>query len=228
MLKLYIANKNYSSWSLRPWVLMQTLGIPFTEQLVPLEEGSCWEKYRDFSPNGLVPCLHDDKTIVWESLAITEYLAESYPEVWPTDKQARAWARSATSEMHAGFSAIRNECGMSCGLRIQLHDISPALQQNLKRLDELWTEGLGQFGGPFLAGEVFTAVDAFFAPVVFRIQTYQLTLSSESMAYVQRILNLESMRSWYAAAMEEPWRESHHERECLDAGVLISDLRKQA
>lgn len=226
MLELYIANKNYSSWSLRPWLLMKELSIPFAEQLVPFEDGSSREKFRQFSPNGLVPCLHDDKTVTWESLAIVEYLAESNTQVWPSSKAARAWARSATAEMHAGFAALRNECSMNCGLRIEMHTISPALQQNLDRLDELFTEGLNRFGGAFLAGDAFTAVDAFYAPVAFRMQTYNLLLGETAMAYMQRLLKLDSMRNWYAAALEEPWRDIGHDDETLAAGRLIHDLRK--
>jgi len=192
LLTLHIANKNYSSWSLRPWVLMRALDISFKEELSPLVEGSCWDDYRTFSPSGLVPCLHDGELVVWESLAIVEYLAEQHDGVWPRDTQARAWARCATAEMHAGFSALRNECSMNCGVRVQLHEISPALQHNLDRLDELWSEGLDRFHGPFLAGDSFTAVDAFFAPVAFRIQTFQLPMSDTASAYVQRLLTLKS------------------------------------
>lgn len=225
VLTLYIANKNYSSWSLRPWVLMKTLGIPFTERLVPLEQGSCWDSYRSFSPNGLVPCLHDDDVTVWESLAITEYLAEDHDGVWPSDKHARAWARSATAEMHAGFSALRNDCSMNCGIRIQLDSISSALQKDLARLDELWNEGLSRFGGPFLAGESFCAVDAFFAPVAFRLQTYDLALSGEAEAYTRRLLGLAAMKDWYDAGLKETWRENDHEKGALDSGTLLADLR---
>jgi glutathione S-transferase len=194
MLTLYIANKNYSSWSLRPWVLMQVLGIPFEEEIVPLVEGSCWDEYRKFSPNGRVPCLHDDSLIVWESLAIVEYLAERHLGVWPKSSQARTWARSAAAEMHAGFSALRNECSMNCGVRVKMHSISTALQQDLDRLGELWADGLDRFGGPFLAGESFSAVDAFFAPVAFRIQTYRLPLSDPAAAYAGLLLGLDAMR----------------------------------
>ena len=108
MYTLFIANKNYSSWSLRPWVLMRSLEVPFEERIVPLEQGSCWDSYRKFSPNGRVPCLHDGDTVVWDSLAITEYLAERHPGVWPTDAATRAWARSASAEMHSGFRVIRS------------------------------------------------------------------------------------------------------------------------
>ena len=225
MLTLHIANKNYSSWSLRPWVLMQTLGIPFNEELSPLLEGSCWDEYRRFSPNGRVPCLHDDDRIVWESLAIIEYLGEQYDGVWPHDIEARAWARCAAAEMHAGFSALRNECPMNCGVRAQLDSISPALQHDLSRLDELWNEGLNRFGGPFLAGDVFSAVDAFFAPVAFRIQTYNLPLSDACMTYTQRLLALDAMQKWYTEALREPWRELSHEQDILSSGVITKDLR---
>nr|WP_310488633.1 glutathione S-transferase [Chamaesiphon sp. VAR_69_metabat_338] len=165
MYTLYITNKNYSSWSLRPWVLMQEKAIAFTEQLIPFPETSSWETFRDFAPNGKVPCLHDDDLIVWDSLAIVEYLAEHHSGIWPVDRIARAWARSVTAEMHSGFSTIRQECGMNCGVRIQLHQTTPALQRDLDRLNEIWAEGLNRFGGPFLTGSEFTAVDAFFCPL---------------------------------------------------------------
>ena len=225
---LYIANKNYSSWSLRPWLLMRMLDIPFTEELRPLIEGGCWDEYREFSPNGRVPCLHDDGRVIWESLAITEYLAEQFPAVWPQDDVARAWARCAASEMHAGFFALRNECPMCCGVRVQRHAISPALQHDIDRADELWNEGLDRFGGPYLAGSAFCAADAFFAPVAFRIQTYGLPMSQPAMAYVQRLLGLDAMRDWYAAALEEPWRELSHDQEIEAAGVVSADLRAPA
>ena len=225
MTTLYIANKNYSSWSLRPWLLMQMLDIPFEEKLVPLAEGSCWDLYREFSPNGRVPCLHDAGRTIWESLAIVEYLAEQYPGAWPENPEARAWARCAAAEMHAGFADLRNDCPMSCGVLVRLDSISAGLQHDLDRLDELWNEGLVQFGGPFLAGEAFTAVDAFFAPVAFRIQTYHLELSEPSITYSKRLLNLDPMRDWYEAALQETWREKSHDQEILDAGVVISDAR---
>jgi glutathione S-transferase len=225
MLTLYIANKNYSSWSLRPWVLMQVLSIPFKEVLTPLLEGSCWDKYRSFSPNGRVPCLHDDSLVIWESLAIVEYLAEHYGGVWPGDTQARAWARSATAEMHAGFSALRNECPMNCGVRVKKPSYSPALLHDLRRLDELWNEGLNRFGGPFLTGDTFTAVDAFFAPVAFRTQSYNLPFVNSAANYVQRLLELDAMCDWYAAALKEPWREPDHEESAVHAGKIIEDHR---
>lgn len=228
MATLFIANKNYSSWSLRPWVLMKELGIPFEEEIRPLLEGSCWDSYRTFSPNGRVPCLHDGDRIIWESLAIVEYLAESHRGVWPEDFEARTWARCAAAEMHAGFSALRNDCPMNCGVRVQLDSISPALQHDLDRIDELWREGLNRFGGPFLAGNGFCAVDAFFAPVAFRIQTFDLHLGDTASAYAQRLLNRQTMRDWYDAALRETWRETSHDQEISSAGLITEDLRAPA
>ena len=228
MYQLHIANKNYSSWSLRPWLLLSELGIPFEEHLVTFAQGNgaSWQAFRTFSPSGKVPCLADGDTVVWDSLAISEYLAEHHAGVWPSDQTARAWARCAAAEMHSGFSALRNQCGMNCGLRIRLPDELPkALRADVARIDELWSEGLRRFGGAFLAGAGFGAVDAFFAPVAFRIQTYGLTLGAAATAYAQRLLELPGMRSWYAAALQETWRDEAHEREARESGSVWQDLR---
>lgn len=231
MYDLFIANKNYSSWSLRPWVLMRQLGLPFQEHLQVFAEGANWTAFRAFSPTGKVPCLQADGHTVWDSLAIAEFLAERHPGVWPDDAMARAWARCAAAEMHAGFGALREVCSMNCGLRIDLHAASlAAIQPDLARLDELWAQGLARFGGPFLASEAFTAVDAFFAPVAFRIQSYGLltSLSAPCQAYVQGLLKLPAMHQWYEAALQEPWREPGHETDCLKHGTLRADLRVAA
>ncbi|MFV8816523.1 glutathione S-transferase family protein [Haliea sp. E17] len=225
MYTLYIANKNYSSWSLRPWILLQALQIPFEEVLTPFDQGSSWESFRRFSPTGLVPCLVDGERSLWDSLGIVEYVAEDYLEVWPASRDARAWARCAVAEMHAGFGALRRICPMNCGLRVELVRVDANLRHDLARLDELWQQGLGRFGGPFLAGGAFTAVDAFFAPVVFRIQSYGLRLSAASDAYAQRMLALPGMRGWETAALQEPWREEQHELEILEYGRITRDLR---
>ena len=225
MYTLYIANKNYSSWSLRPWVLMRELNIPFREELRPFADGSNWNAFRTFSPSGKVPCLVDDKVAVWDSLAIVEYLAERHPNVWPQSSVARAWARSAAAEMHSGFGVLRDRCTMNCGLRVRLRDIPATLTKDVERIDELWSEGLQRFGGPFLAGSAFTAVDAFFAPVAFRVQTYNLKLSEPSKAYVNRLLKLPSMQSWYEDALVEPWREVDHEEEVRQTGEVEQDFR---
>lgn len=228
MYTLIIGNKNYSSWSLRPWVLLKVLGIPFTERLERFIDHGSHDEFRAFSPTGRVPCLVDGDTFVWDSLAITEYVAEAYPSVWPADRAARAWARSVSAEMHSGFSALRNVCGMNCGLRVELVDPPPALAHDLARIDEIWREGLDTFGGPFLAGPGFSAADAFFAPVAFRLMTYGLTLSPEADAYAQRLRDLPAMRDWYEAGIAEPWREPDHEAEVLAAGRIVSDIRAKA
>jgi glutathione S-transferase len=225
--RLYIANKNYSSWSLRPWVLMSELGIEFTEQLVPFGDAASWTSYCKISPAGKVPCLANDGSIVWDSLAITEYLAERHAGVWPTDSHARAWARSAAAEMHSGFSELRHRCAMSCGVRIRLHESTPGFERDLARLSELWSDGLHRFGGPFLAGESFSAADAFFAPVAFRVQTYALAVEGTAARYVALLLNLRSMRRWYAEALEETFRDEPHEREIAQMGVVLQDLRQK-
>ena len=230
-MQLYIANKNYSSWSLRPWVLMRTLGISFEETLKPFPMGGGATGFESFSPTARVPVLLDQGLTVWDSLAITEYLAEKHPQVWPTDSsaRARAWARSATAEMHSGFAALRTGCPMSCGVRMELNaPLSEGLLNDLQRLQALWEEGLQGFGSPFLAGRAFSAVDAFFCPVAFRVQTYGLALSTACMAYVQTLLNLPAMQDWYAAAMQEPWLEPWHDEMVLAKGRLLQDYRVHA
>ena len=228
MLKLYIGNKNYSSWSLRPWVLMRELEIGFEECLVPFPGPAEPNPFRAFSPSGKVPCLVDGDVTVWDSLAICEYLAERFPRVWPADARARAWARSAAAEMHSGFSNLRNTCTMNCGLRVQLRTVPPAVTSEWARIDELWREGLARFHGPFLAGGTFTAVDAFYAPVAFRIQTYSPVLSAAALDYAGRLRSLPAMRDWYEAALREPWREEQHEAEARALGTWLQDLRHSA
>ncbi len=225
MLELYIANKNYSSWSLRPWVLLRMLEIPFAEHLLAFGHVSSWDAYRQLSPNGKVPCLVDGTMVVWDSLAIVEYLAEQYPAVWPADRNTRAWARSAAAEMHSGFMELRNRCSMNCGIRMQLAEIPTSLQRDLGRLSALWNDGLSRFGGPFLAGATFTAVDAFFSPVAFRIRSYGLAMDATGAGYAERLLNLVPMREWYAAALAETMRDPPHEAEILTQGTLLQDLR---
>jgi glutathione S-transferase len=225
MYELFIANKNYSSWSLRPWLLMRESGIAFNERLNPFTSMDNHDNFRSFSPSGQVPCLHDNGVHIWDSLAICEYLSDHHPGLWPLDPTTRAWARCATAEMHAGFSALRNICTMNCGLRIRLYTIPPALQKNIDRLSELFNEGLARFGGPYLAGRAFSIVDAFYGPVAFRVQTYDLKLDGPAAAYVQRILALPSMLQWHAAAVAETMREETHEAEARAVGEWVEDLR---
>lgn len=225
MYTLHIANKNYSSWSLRPWVLMKALDIPFKEVLHPFQSNNNYDFFQTFSPSGQVPALYDGGTAVWESLAIIEYLAETHAGVWPEEHQPRAWARSAAAQMHAGFTTLRNICTMNCGLRLRLFAFPDALRNDIARLDALWQHGLSRFGGPFLAGPAFSAVDAFYAPVVFRVQTYGLTLSGPARQWCETMLALPAMQEWYQAALEEEWREPAHEADALAQGELIEDLR---
>ncbi|MEQ4512059.1 MAG: glutathione S-transferase family protein [Dickeya sp.] len=225
MYQLHIANKNYSSWSLRPWILLKTLDIPFDEILTPFAPAPVQTAFKTFSPTGKVPCLVDDGITVWDSLSITEYLAENFPAVWPQDKAARAWARSAAAEMHSGFNALRNQCSMSCGVRVELHTITPELQRDVDRLNQLWQEGIERFGGPFLAGAQFSAVDAFFAPVVFRAQTYALPLTGAAAQYASHMLAQPAMQLWYQQALAETWREPSHEEDITAAGRIVQDQR---
>jgi glutathione S-transferase len=222
---LYIANKNYSSWSLRSWVLLRQLNIPFEERLVPFGGPKPTTAFTSFSPSGRVPCLVDGDTTVWDSLAIAEYLAESHAGIWPADKMARTWARCASAEMHSGFQEIRNICSMNCGLRIKLRELPEALRSEWARIDQLWSEGLNRYGGPFLAGSAYSAADAFFAPVVFRIQTYLPPLSPAALHYAQRMLLLAPMREWYDAALAESWRYEAYETGAREIGEVIADLR---
>jgi glutathione S-transferase len=227
MYDLYIANKNYSSWSLRPWALMRERRIEFTEHLLPFGDAAVWEEYRQISPSGKVPCLVDGSTIVWDSLAIAEYLAERHPGVWPADSAARAWARSAAAEMHSGFSELRNRCSMTCGVLVRLHEFPPPLEREIARLGTLWNDGLGRFGGPFLAGDTFTAVDAFFAPVAFRVRSYDLNLDGAAADYAARLLEVRSMQDWYADALLEKFRDEPHERDMLEMGTVLEDARQK-
>jgi glutathione S-transferase len=221
MYDLYIANKNYSSWSLRPWVLMRELAIPFQEKIVPFGGGA----FQAFSPTGKVPCLVDGAITVWDSLAITEYVGERHAGVWPAEPAPRAWARSAAAEMHSGFFALRNQCGMNCGIRVKLNAADAALGKDLARLEALWADGHTRFGGPFLTGPAFCAADAFFAPVAFRIQSYDPPLGSDARRYAATLLGLPSMKAWYAAALAETWRDEEHEAEARAAGEWTQDLR---
>jgi len=222
---LYIANKNYSSWSLRPWVLMRALGIDFEERLVIFKAGTNWDEFRTFSPSGKVPALVLPEATLWDSLAITEYLYESHKSVWPRDSFARAWARCATAEMHSGFPVLREVCSMSCGVRMTLHEPNAELNKELERIDELWCEGLDKFAGPYLAGEQFTAVDAFYAPVIFRLQTYGLSLGVRAQSYVDLMLAHPAMRQWYDEALQEVWRDTPHDAECEKYSRVTEDFR---
>ena len=189
-----------SSWSLRIWLLMRQLEIPFEEithdfQTNPEQQRAQW---RRFSPNARIPVLIDGYTTVWDSLAITEYLAERHQGIWPRDEKARTWARCAVAEMHSSFAALREQCSYRLDVT-ESPPVNEELRQDIERINELWCEGLQRFGGSFLAGNAFGAVDAFFAPVAGRLHSYQLThhLDDTANHYCTLLLNLSTMQEWH-------------------------------
>lgn len=225
MYTLHIGNKNYSSWSLRPWVLMRAHGIAFEEVLHRFGRDNLNDGFRTFAPNAKVPCLVDDGLVVWDSLAIVEYLAERYPGIWPKAAPARAFARCAAAEMHSGFASLRGQFGMNVGVRVQVKQRSPALQGDIDRVQALWNEGLARFGGPYLAGDTLTAVDAFYAPVAFRFQTFGVAVAGAAADYLQRMLAHPAMRDWEAQALAEDFRDLEHDAELQAIGTITADLR---
>ncbi|MEY5006844.1 MAG: hypothetical protein RL764_160 [Pseudomonadota bacterium] len=222
---LITANRNYSSWSLRPWLLMKALGLSFEDRLEPFLKPNNYADFRAFSPTGQVPVLQHEGRTIYDSLGITLYLADRHPAVWPEDADARAWAQCAVVEMHSGFSALRNDCTMSVGVRVRPKPMSDALKANVARITELWAGGLSRFGGPYLAGPQFSAADAFFAPVAFRVRTYGLDVGASGQAWVDHILAHPAMQQWEAEALAESWREVSHEEELRACGDIIADYR---
>ncbi len=215
---LFIANQLHSSWSLRPWMLMTALDIPFEQSVIPMYLPDSKARMLDVSPTGKVPCLVDGEIKIWESLAILEYLHERFPGrgVWPADQKARAHARAASSEMHAGFQALRQACPMNLGKRFAAKDLSSDVANNVRRLEGLWSEARVHFGersshaGPFLYG-AFCAVDAMFAPVVTRLDTYQIRVSPQTRRYMDAVLTHPAFVAWRQQALAEPWVVPHYE-----------------
>jgi glutathione S-transferase len=209
-MNLILGNKNYSSWSLRPWIAMRALGIPFDEIVIPFGEPIGNPQFkaqvRQYSPAEKVPVLVDGDTHVWETLAIMEYLAEKFPAagVWPKDAKARAEARVLSSEMHAGFAALRGECPMNLRRPVRTRTLAAAAQANVARLDAMWSDCHTRYGGPFLFG-AFCAADAMYAPMATRIHTYGITMSAQSLGYVQAVMALPAFAEWKRAALEESW-----------------------
>ena len=205
-LKLVIGNKRYSSWSLRPWLLATHFAIPFEEILVPLDTPEFKPTVLKYSPSGKVPCLVDGDIRVHETLAIVEYLAESFPEaaIWPRDRAARALARALSSEMHAGFMGLRSACPMNLRRHFAFKDRGPAAAKDVERIVAAWRDARARFGvaGPFLFGE-FSAADAMFAPVVTRLDTYAWPVDGDTRAYMDAVLTLPAFLAWKAGADAE-------------------------
>jgi len=206
-LKLVIGNKNYSSWSMRPWLALRANHIAFEEVFIPLYTGDA-DKQRilGFTRSGKVPALIDGDVTVWDSLAIIEYLAERFPDarLWPEDRASRAHARSVSAEMHSGFMALRNECAMNLHRPIRSVALSQDARANIARMQEIWLECRQRYGklGPFLFG-TFGAADAMFAPVVYRFRTYAIDVVPEAQAYMDTMMALPAVDEWTKAGLAE-------------------------
>jgi glutathione S-transferase len=213
---LIIGNKNYSSWSMRPWIAMKVAGIPFEETVIPLYEPDSREKILRYSPVGKVPVLIDGDIHVWESLAILEYLAEKIPDrpLWPEAGAARAHARAIANEMHAGFLALRRHLPMNIWRPVINRELTPEVAANVARIEALWRTCRERFGskagGPFLFGQ-FGAADAMYAPVVARFHTYAVNVVDDARAYMAAVMALPAWAEWRDAALKEPWVLSHDE-----------------
>ncbi|MEN5081112.1 glutathione S-transferase family protein [Bosea sp. TWI1241] len=227
-MKLVIANKTHSSWSLRPWLALTEFGVPFEEVLFPFGptfDDPEWKRaVSAYSPAGKVPALVDGEIVVWDSLAILEYLAELRPElaVWPRDRAARAMARSISAEMHSSFQALRGACPMNLGWIHPPRDRGPGVAADVARICTIWREARERFGagGPFLFG-AFSAADAMFAPVASRFTSYSIPLDPVCAAYVEAIQATAGFRAWREAALAEPWIVAEDE---VDEPVL-TDFR---
>ena len=213
-LHLVIANKNYSSWSLRPWLAMKVAGIPFEETLISLDAPDFKSRLTALSGAGKVPVLIDGDTRVWESLAILEYLAEKSPaaNLWPQQLGARAHARAIAAEMHAGFLPLRRHLPMNVSRPVKLRALDDAAAADVARIDAIWRECRAQFGagGPFLYG-AFGAADAMYAPVVWRLHTYAVEVSAAARAYMDAVTALPTWAEWREGARREPWIFPHDE-----------------
>lgn len=212
--KLVIANKAYSSWSLRPWILLAHFRIPFQEIVVPMDRPETRATMLKYAPTGKCPSLHDGRNAIWESLAIMEYVAETHREkaIWPRGKGARAHARSLSSEMHASFSALRQTCPTNFRRAPKAIPLSDEAKADIARIEAAWAEARDKFGkaGPFLYGR-FCAADAMFAPVVNRFHAYDAPVAKATRAYMNAIMALPAWRAWIRGAETEPWRIERYE-----------------
>ncbi len=206
-MRLLIANKNYSSWSLRPWLVMRHFAVRFDEEFFNLADDNYKPKLAARSPSGRLPVLFDGELVICETLAIIEYVADSNPNkpIWPTDMASRALARSAAAEMHAGFTQLRNLAPMNIRADYAGRVDYAAIKADMRRLEILWGELLARSGGPYLFGD-FSAADAMFAPVASRIRTYDIPVGKLSADYIDAIHDLPAFREWRASALEETWR----------------------
>lgn len=213
-LTLVIANKCYSSWSFRPWILMRHLGIPFEEVVVPLAEPSTKDALLRHTPSGKVPCLHDGDLTLWDSLAIIEYVAEAFPDraVWPKERRARAIARALAAEMHSGFPDLRGLLPMNMRRKVRKRELTAGAAADVARLEQAFGQARADFGagGDFLFGD-FSAVDAMFAPVVNRFHVYDVPVTPATRAYMDRMMALPAWRDWSAEAALEPWTIAKYE-----------------
>lgn len=223
-MKLIIGNTNYSSWSVRPWLVLTHFGIPFEEELVPLSGEGWRDNLRRKSPTARVPVLVDDGLVIPETIAIIEYLAEAYPNagIWPAERAKRALARAASAEMHAGFSALRNAAPMNLRASLPGRISRDHVADDLRRLEALWGGLLDRYGGPHLFGG-FCAADAMFAPVAGRIRTYALPVSDTAAAYVEAIYALPAFQALVAKAVAEPWTVERDEIDVILSGRPIAD-----
>jgi glutathione S-transferase len=205
-LVLYIANKNYSSWSLRPWIALTAAGIPFEEVLIPFDDHGGNPLFREFSPTGKVPVLKHGNLTVWESLAIIEYVAELYPDagIWPLDPADRAMARSISMEMLSGFRALRGACPMNMRRRKGKIDLPDGVMDDVARISQIWKTMRTRSGGPFLFG-AFSAADAMFAPVVNRLDVYDLDVDDAVADYMAAMQAHPAWIAWRDAALAETW-----------------------
>ena len=209
MLKLVIGDRNYSSWSLRPWLVIKQMGLPFEEIPVRLRETGTKAEILKHSPSGKVPCLIDGDTTVWDSLAICEYLAEISPSLWPSDRKERAEARSICAEMHSGFGALRHSMPMEIHVSKPFDARSAEVNADIARIVSIWESCRTRFEerGPFLFGQ-FSIVDAMFAPVVWRFLTYAVELPPDSRAWIETICALPAMQEWQKAALAEEFQRN--------------------
>jgi len=210
VLKLIIGNKNYSSWSMRPWIAMKVANIPFEETVISLDAPNFKQVVGPVSATGKVPVLIDGEVRVWESLAILEYLAENFPEagLWPAESGLRAIARAISNEMHAGFVPLRRHMPMNMWRPVIKREMTPEVTANVQRIESIWSECRERYGkkrgGPFLFGG-FGAADAMYAPVVARLNTYNVDVTSTAKAYMDEVMQLPAWREWHAAALKETW-----------------------